>query len=190
VAADPDGVGTRAFASPGYLPAEVHVDGRLKMPSFAQSGLKVKLPGDALVVQAESRILLVDFDVAQSFGHEAGNSGSWVMHPVVKADDFLLSGTVVATLAWSAAFAAPDPIPVGSFTAVLRNAGGSDESLPFVPEGAGTLARATFHALLPGAYEVAVRGPPRFDVEPAGTVVTTVGSGAETFVPFLITSVR
>ena len=190
---DPDGAGTLVFASAGYLPADAHVDGQLKMPSYAQSGLKVILPGDALVVKTESKILLVDFDVAQSFGHEAGSSGSWVMHPVVKADDLLLSGNVVATLGRIPALAALNPLPLGSFTAVLTNAAGSAESLAFVPVGAGTSASATFRYLLPGTYTVAVHGPPAqpvFDVQPAGAVQAVVGSGAETFVPFLISSVR
>ena len=189
---DPQGAGTLVFSTPGYLPPGSHVDGLLKMPSFAQSGLKVILPGDQLVVQAQSKVLLVDFDVQQSFGHEAGNSGSWVMHPVVKAEDILLSGNVVATLGRVASLASLDPLPLGSFTAVLQNADGSVKTLPFVPEGAGTMARATFWYLFPGAYGVAVRpppGPPAFDVEPATTVATTVGSGADAFVPFVITSV-
>jgi hypothetical protein len=190
VTMDPAGAGTLLYASAGFLPPGVHADGLLKMPSFAQSGLKVILPGDALVVRAESKVLLVDFDVAQSFGHEAGNSGSWVMHPVVKADDLLLSGNVVATLGRVASLAALDPLPLGSFTATLTNAGGSVETRTFLPEGAGTLARARFQYLLPGTYAVSVSGPARFDVEPATSVAATVGSGADTLVPFWITAVR
>lgn len=193
VVADPQGAGTQVFSTPGYPAAPAHVDGLLKMPSLAQSGLKVILPGDALVVKAQSKVLLVDFDVQQSFGHEAGGSGSWVMHPVVKADDILLSGNVVATLGRAAALAPFDPLPLGSFTAVLTNADGSVKTLPFVPEGAGTTARATFSYLLPGAYGVAVQAPaapPAFDVEPATTVAVTAGSGVDTFVPFVVTSVR
>jgi hypothetical protein len=190
VTMDPAGAGTLLYASAGYLPPGAHADGLLKMPSFAQSGLKVILPGDVLVVRAESKVLLVDFDVAQSFGHEAGSSGSWVMHPVVKADDFLLSGNVVATLGRVAGLAGLDPLPLGSFTALLSNAAGSVETRTFVPEGAGTLARATFQYLLPGTYAVSVSGPAGFDVEPATSVAATVGSGAETLVPFWITAVR
>jgi hypothetical protein len=193
VVQDPDGAGTLVFSTPGYLPAGTHVDGLLKMPSLSQSGLKVILPGDALVVQTESKVLLVDFDVQQSFGHEAGNSGSWVMHPVVKADDILLSGNVVATLGRVAALAPLDPLPLGSFTAVLTSADGSEKTLPFVPEGAGTMAQAAFAFLLPGAYGVAVKAPPgpaTFDVLPATTVAATVGSGADTLVPFVVTSVH
>lgn len=66
------------------LPDGATVDGTLVMPSFAQSGLKVNFPGDAqLVLEGEEQVLLVDFDVSQSFGQEAGASGSWVMHPVL-----------------------------------------------------------------------------------------------------------
>lgn len=193
VTLDPQGAGTLVYATAGYLPPQAQVDGLLRMPSFAQSGLKVILPGGALEVQAQSKVLLVDFDVQQSFGHDAGNSGAWVMHPVVKAEDILLSGNVVATLGRAAPLASLDPLPLGSFTAVLTNADGSLKTLPFVPEGAGTLARATFWYLLPGVYGVAVRAPPglpTYDVEPATTVSTTAGSGTDTFVPFVVTSVR
>ncbi|MDH5235028.1 MAG: DUF4382 domain-containing protein [Gemmatimonadota bacterium] len=74
--------------SPAYagLPAGTTVDGTLQMPSFASSGLKVKLPGDAVQVDANGvTTLLVDFNVAQSFGRVAGASGRWVMSPVVQA---------------------------------------------------------------------------------------------------------
>lgn len=74
-------------SSPSYaaLPAGAVVTGSLQMPSFAQSGLKVNLPGDALVVAADGSVsLVVDFDVAQSFGRLAGGSGQWVMSPVLR----------------------------------------------------------------------------------------------------------
>lgn len=75
-------------SSPTYagLPVDAVVDGSLQMPSFAQSGLKVNLPNDAvLILEDETVVLLVDFDVAQSFGKAAGNSGQWVMTPVLQA---------------------------------------------------------------------------------------------------------
>jgi hypothetical protein len=52
----------------------------LQSPSYAQSGLKVTLTGDALELTGPEKIVQVDFDVTQSFGHEASG---WVMHPVV-----------------------------------------------------------------------------------------------------------
>jgi hypothetical protein len=79
------GGGSLVYASPAYdaVPEGAAVAGTLKMPSFAESGLKVDLPG-GLQVGTDAYVLLVDFDVAQSFGHDAGGSGGWVMHPVVK----------------------------------------------------------------------------------------------------------
>lgn len=74
-------------SSPTYaaLPADAVVTGALQMPSFAQSGLKVNLPGDAITVAADGTVsLVVDFDVAQSFGKLAGSSGQWVMTPVLQ----------------------------------------------------------------------------------------------------------
>jgi len=73
-------------SSPAYsgLPDGAAVDGALQMPSFAQTGLKVNLPGDAIVVVADDHVtLVVDFDVSQSFGQQAGASGMWVMTPVL-----------------------------------------------------------------------------------------------------------
>jgi hypothetical protein len=43
----------------------------------------VKVPNDDLEVEEGAGALVLDFDVAQSFGHKAGNSGKWVMHPVI-----------------------------------------------------------------------------------------------------------
>lgn len=63
------------------------VDGILHCPSCSQSGLKVKLPDVGLDIDGESEIILLDFDASQSFGHVAGRSGRWVMHPVIFATE-------------------------------------------------------------------------------------------------------
>jgi hypothetical protein len=34
---------------------------------------------------ANNAIITIDFDAAQTFGHEAGKSGQWIMHPVLFA---------------------------------------------------------------------------------------------------------
>jgi hypothetical protein len=79
-------VGEGLFATPGYdeVPASVAVVGTLKTPSFDSSGLKVKLPSDDMFDgPGLHQIVLARFDVAESFGHAAGNG--WVMHPVIEA---------------------------------------------------------------------------------------------------------
>lgn len=74
--------GSDVYATDGYDATACGGDatGSLQAPSFAQSGLKVTMAGDALELTGPEKIVLVDFDVSQSFGHEASG---WVMHPVV-----------------------------------------------------------------------------------------------------------
>lgn len=81
-----DGTSSVYATSPDYegLPAGLVVDGELQAPSFDTSGLKVLLTNEDLVLDGEAATYLVDFDVYQSFGREAGNGGQWVMHPVLK----------------------------------------------------------------------------------------------------------
>ena len=57
--------------------------GQLQCPSCQQSGLKVILPGGELELEEGETTVTLDFDVSQSFGHRAGNSGRWVMSPTV-----------------------------------------------------------------------------------------------------------
>lgn len=58
--------------------------GTLMCPSCQQSGLKILLYG-VEVTEGENALVL-DFDVTQSFGHQAGRSGRWVMRPVIHTD--------------------------------------------------------------------------------------------------------
>jgi hypothetical protein len=75
----------RVFATSGAtLPAGTTSAGTLKCPSCAQSGFKVKFSNGGLTV-GNNTTVTIDFDVAQSFGHEAGASGQWILHPVLKA---------------------------------------------------------------------------------------------------------
>jgi hypothetical protein len=199
-----DGGGTLVYASsPDYegLPPGTSVAGLLKMPSYAQSGLKVTLPGDALVLDTDAKILLVDFDVAQSFGHEAGGSGSWVMHPVVKGADLRVTGTAVATLALAPGVTLPalgaQPTTLGQFVAVLLTPPPADapagtpptrEEQPFA--NVGGVWTAAFRFLLPGDYALEVVGPAglSFETAPASPAPVAVGGGAESRVDWTITS--
>jgi len=82
VAVDDGNGGSTVYATEDYdaSPCGGSATGTLKAPSYAQSGLKVKMADGALELTGPAKILLVDFDVTQSFGHEANG---WVMHPVV-----------------------------------------------------------------------------------------------------------
>ena len=67
------------------LPAGVSPPvGELQCPSCFQTGIKLVLQGgDAEFEQGDDHAIVLDFDVAQSFAHPAGNSGKWVLRPVV-----------------------------------------------------------------------------------------------------------
>lgn len=56
----------------------------LKLTSQCHSGFKVVLRGDSMSVGADSSgTLTIDFDAKQSFAHEAGKSGKWIVTPVL-----------------------------------------------------------------------------------------------------------
>lgn len=74
------------------------ITGQLRCPSCQQSGLKINLPGGALDLQTGAKILVLDFDVTQSFGQQAGASGSWVMHPVIRTSTVELTGSIAGTV--------------------------------------------------------------------------------------------
>lgn len=68
------------------LPSGTTPDGQLITPSWGSSGLKVQLPGNALeIIDDSTTTLLIDFDVSQSFGKAAGQSGKWIMSPLIQA---------------------------------------------------------------------------------------------------------
>jgi hypothetical protein len=189
----------RLYASQGYgpLPAGMTVFGELQMPSLSSSGLKVKFAQDADVTvssEQEQKVILVDFDVAQSFGHAAGNSNRWVMHPVIKGADLEFSGSVAVTLS-----AGTSPLPQvdgvsltpAAFSAVLVNVEGSEEPMAFTDTDADGVFEARFLFLLPGTYTLTVRGPPgvTFSTGPALSQQVTVSGGAESTVAFTLVDV-
>jgi hypothetical protein len=157
------------------------VAGTLKRPSLEQTGIKVKLPGGSLELDGEDRQLILDWDVAQSFGHQAGKSGSWVMHPVVQAEDVRLTGSITVTLSTNV-----DLSTVGGslddFQAVMSPASISPEKVDFADvNGVWT---AIFDTLIPGEYEVSVALEDgvtyTFTVAPASAMLTVPSGGTAT----------
>jgi hypothetical protein len=73
-------------------------DGTLHCPSCAQSGLKINFTGGGLRLDEGDQRLVVDFDVAQSFGRERGQSGRWVLHPVMTATRAEAAGAIEGTV--------------------------------------------------------------------------------------------
>jgi uncharacterized protein DUF4382 len=154
-----DGSTSIYASSPNYagLPPGAVVTGDLQMPSLGQSGLKVSFPSTDLAITTDQD-LLVDFDVSQSFGHVAGNSGNWVMHPVIKGAQFTTAATVVVTLKLNTGVTLPVP-PGGAVTLAAFKATLNGETVAFTdPDGDGTF-EARFRFLLPGTYALTVQAP-------------------------------
>jgi hypothetical protein len=185
----PDGSSIIYASSPDYegLPEGAVVGGTLRMPSYAESGLKVDL--GSLNVGTESKVLLVDFDVSQSFGHVAGASGAWVMHPVMTATELQLSGTVNVTLKLAPEVTLPAPATLGQFSAVLTNLAGSAKTLALTDAGGGAFG-ASFKFLLPGSYTLGFTAPGAlsFTTSPAVPAPVTVAPGQATEADFVLTS--
>jgi hypothetical protein len=127
------------------------------MPSLGSSGLKVNFPETELDITLDHDFL-VDFDVSQSFGKQAGNSGKWVMHPVIKGAEFTTAGAVIATLKLNTGVTLPVP-PTGAVTLAAFTATLNGEVINFSDsDGDGTF-EARFRFLLPGTYALSVQVP-------------------------------
>ena len=117
------------------------------MPSYAQSGLKVNLPGGSVKLDGEQTVVLVDFDVSQSFGKEAGASDRWVMSPVLTATELQFTGSAKVTLTKDPALTLPSingtPVTLDQFKATLTKSGGTPTELPLTPTTTGRSKRTS-----------------------------------------------
>jgi uncharacterized protein DUF4382 len=161
-----DGSSSIYASSPTYagLPAGAVVTGDLQMPSLGQSGLKVEFPSTDLAISTDQD-LLVDFDVSESFGHVAGNSGKWVMHPVIKGAQFTTGATVLATLKLNTGVTLP-ALPSGPVTLAAFKAKLNGETISFTDADGDGVFEARFRFLLPGTYALSV-------LVPTGLAITT-----------------
>lgn len=94
----------QVYTSNAEHPHDLESTGTLHCPSCAQTGIKVVLRGATF--EEGDHGVLIDFDVTQSFGHQAGRSGRWIMHPVIHAsvtepdaEPGEAFGTIVGTVA-------------------------------------------------------------------------------------------
>lgn len=155
------------YATDGYDTTECGgpATGRLQTPSLSSSGLKVKFDNDAdLVVEGPQQIVVVDFDVRQSFGKLAGNSNQWVMRPVVKGAYATVTGGLSINVQLGPNFTLPvvnsTALTLGSFSAVLLNSPTDTAAvLPLVDANADGIFTAGFIFVAPGNYAVGLKLP-------------------------------
>jgi hypothetical protein len=141
----------RVFATAGAtLPAGTTAAGTLRCPSCSQSGFKIKFMNGGMVV-ADNTTVLIDFDVAQSFGHEAGRSGQWIMRPVMRATTRTIR---LGSISGTVALAENVTIPAcggeqGSVTQFRPTAVIGDETITANVDAEGAFV---FSHLMPGTY--------------------------------------
>lgn len=169
--------------------------GELTCPSCTQTGIKVNTPDD-FRLETEAKILMLDFDVSQSFGQQAGMSGSWVMHPTITSSTIEASGTITGTV--TAADAVSFPTCNGETRTVED----------FVPQAlaAGTDSVVKTGTVgSDGSYAIQYLSPADYDMSHADTVIldpdsvfftaspstetATVESGMESTVDYTIEGV-
>lgn len=186
-----DGGSTEVFASAGFDicgPA----DGNLQLPSIAQTGIKVNLPGGSIEVEGDQKILVLDFDVSESFGQEAGMSGMWVMTPVVNAEEIEFTGsiTVELTLADSVDLTGLGNETLGDFEAVLESE--PDSPITFTDDDQDGIFEATFRFLFSGSHSVSVGlidgVALDFTLDPTSPQAVELASGASATTSFEVTS--
>jgi hypothetical protein len=88
-----DGAAIETEAGLVYATADADVpgggaaDGELQCPSCTTTGIKVLLQGRDLTLDDPLETFVLDFDVDDSFARPAGQSGRWVLSPVIKLFD-------------------------------------------------------------------------------------------------------
>lgn len=180
--------GTQIFASSADyegLPPGVVPDGALQMPSLGESGLKVNFDGP--LVLDGTHDFLIHFDVEQSFGQEAGNSGLWVLHPVITGGETSAAASITVTVALGEDVTLPElngtQVTLADFLADKDG-----QTLAFEDDGSGGF-QATFRFLMPGSYAISLIGPEGLTIvtEPVGPVNEDLDAGEEATVAFIIT---
>lgn len=156
--------------------------GQLQMPSFGSSGLKITLPPEAEVRTEGHTIVLLDFDVAESFGQVAGNSGMWVMHPVIHATDFEVSSNITLNLAVADTVTLPEGVTLADFGISI-----DDEAGIAVDEDGSTLLRY----LVSGERTITILPPEGFVIttDPATPYTFDLNADEDATLEFTVTSI-
>lgn len=183
-----DAGGTDIFATSESFTDCGTPTGTLNCPSCEQTGFKVLLDG-GLVVTGTQQILLVDFDVGETFGREAGLSGMWVMEPVIKASDITLTGGIDVTLQLATGVTLPDGFALGDFQATLNT---EVVAVAFADGDSDGVFTASFLFLDPadGPFDVGVTGPAGLDytLDPTAPQSVSLSSGGTETVAYAVTA--
>jgi extradiol dioxygenase family protein len=175
------------------LPAGATVAGELQMPSLDTSGLKINVDSGAFEIEGEQKIVLLDFDIAESFGHVAGNSGAWVMHPVVNAIDVMFTSTLEVEVKLADGVVWPDGADWSNLEVRLEDADNTYVTGSLEPVEGEATYQTTFEFVNPldNPYQIRLESHLDLDVqcEPAVPFTVEVGSGEVEVLVFTIVGV-
>jgi hypothetical protein len=189
--------GVEVYATQDYEEAPGQVDGTLMCPSCGESGIKVNFVG-GLTIGDEDETVVVDFDVSETFGHQAGNSGMWIMHPSLKAASLEAVASLEVRLGLESGVSLPiiggGAVTLGDFEAELRGAS-ADPNAPgeivlFTDADSDGTFEASFDNVVPGDYVIVVRGPLglSFGTSPSVPMTVSIDAEASATADFTITS--
>jgi hypothetical protein len=156
LAVDDGNGGSTVYATTGYdgTLCGGAASGTLQAPSYAESGLKVTMTSDGLQLTAPEKIVLVDFDVSQSFGHEASG---WVMHPVITGGDIEVTGSLRTTVQLGEGVTGLDLGQVSA--ALVQGASDTVAKVPLTDPDADGVFTADLLYMDPGSYTLGLVPP-------------------------------
>ena len=170
--------------------------GRLNCPSCQQTGIKVNLPDGGLTLEGGETGLVLDFDVAQSFGRQAGASGMWVMKPTITSSTLAvgsIEGTVSVDTAGAGHIAACGGNDADDLTAFMPTAAMDGDTTTASVSEEGEYA---FSFLTPGEWSMGFQGEVAYDGEQlvfedgdveVGSSTVTVQEGSTATVDYTVT---
>ena len=164
-------------------------DGTLQTPSFEETGAKVLLNG--LQVEGGQEVLLLDFDVSQSFGMEAGMADLWVMTPVIRGAEIGLTAGIDVTLS-EGDVTLPSGYALSDFSATMLPATGDSARVAFSDDDGNETFELSFEFLIPGdgPFDVRLNSPENLEVtvDPASPATVSPASGETAAVDWTLQS--
>jgi hypothetical protein len=185
-------------------PDGLEADGRLKCPSCGQTGVKVNLPGGALELEDEAVVLMLDFNVSESFGHVAGRSGKFILRPTITSSVVETSGDVRGSVVVGDGVSLPEcggeARSVEDFTPRAVRADDPETSVTAEVEAEneeGTEGSYSMRYLQPGDWDMTFIAEKEFEVDGGTETLTfeatadpgrvTVESGVPTTADYTVT---
>lgn len=163
--------------------------GTLVMPSFDETGAKVLLHG--LEVTGGQHILLLDFNVKDSFGMDTGAMDRWVMHPVIHGSDISLTAGIDVTLD-TGEVSLPTGYELGQFSATMLPTEGDSSRVSFTDDDEDGIFELGFRYLMPdhGPFDVRLNSPDGLTVtvDPSSPVGVSPASGETAVVDWVLQS--